>query len=92
MTKERKIDVSIITLIKDTFYALYKAKKEFNNADILAAWEELDNWKALDNILNQAPDELVGELVKWNRASWENYITASVRAFNEYHTCIVLPQ
>lgn len=92
MTKERLIDSSILSLIKDTFHEIRKSgSDDFSDKNILSVWEKLNNWTALDNILKQAPEILLGNLAGYTKEQWIGYLTASVRAMKEWYNTIKLP-
>lgn len=92
MQNERLIDASILALIKDTFHDIRKSgSDDYSNENILSVWEKLNNWTALDNILKQAPEVLLGSLAGYTKEQWIDYLTASVRAMKEWYNTIKLP-
>lgn len=92
MQNERLIDASILALIKDTFHDIRKSgTDDYSNENILSVWEKLNNWTALNNILKQAPEVLLGSLAGYTKEQWIGYLTASVRAMKEWYNTIKLP-
>lgn len=89
--RERLIDASIVTLIKETFFELKKGNLELSDENILQNWETAGRWEAIDKIIKQAPASLLGACAEWNRDCWKGFITASVRAMSTWHTLISLP-